>query len=92
MITSNTGAPQGNVLAPFLFTLHTHDCVSTELSCPLLKFADDTVIIGLISKDNSTFYENQLSSFVEYCERNVLELNVSKTKEMIIDFRKTVLK
>ena len=42
-------------------------------------------MIGLISKDDPSLYENQLSLFVEYCDRNSLELNVSKTKEMIID-------
>ena len=87
VITSNTGAPQGTVLAPFLFTLYTSDCRSSETSCPLIKFADDTAMVGLIHKDNSEAYVSELEAFVDYCDSNFLELNVSKTKEMVIDFR-----
>ena len=32
-------------------------------------------------------YNNQISNFVSWCEAHFLLLNVSKTKEMIIDFR-----
>ena len=31
---------------------------------------------------------SQVHSFVQYCEDNYLEFNVTKTKEMVIDFRK----
>ena len=87
VIMSNTGVPQGTVLAPFLFTVYTSDIRSEYASCPLVKFADDTALIGLISNDDDTLYLNQLNIFVNYCNENFLELNVKKTKEMIIDFR-----
>ncbi|WP_419641928.1 RNA-directed DNA polymerase, partial [Thiolapillus sp.] len=51
VICTNTGAPQGTVLAPFLFSLYTADCRSTDESCPLVKFADDTELVGKISND-----------------------------------------
>ena len=88
-IMSNTGTPQGTVLAPFLFTVYTADCRSLVEECPLIKFADDTVMAGLIDKDDDSAFRSQLTSFVDYCDQNFLELNVSKTKEMIIDFRKS---
>ena len=50
-ISSNTGAPQVTVLAPFLFVLYTADCRSIDESCPLAKFADDTELVGQISND-----------------------------------------
>ena len=88
-IISNTGAPQGTVLAPFLFTVYTSDCVSTSEKCPLVKFADDTEMAGLIDKDDDSAFLSQVESFVQYCDGNYLELNVGKTKEMLIDFRRT---
>ena len=41
----STGAPQGSVLSPLLFT---NDCTSGGPSVKLLKFTDDTAVIGLI--------------------------------------------
>ncbi|KAI3374559.1 hypothetical protein L3Q82_021139 [Scortum barcoo] len=39
-LTLNTGAPQGCVLSPLLYSLFTHDCVATHSSNTIIKFAD----------------------------------------------------
>ncbi|KAK3549360.1 hypothetical protein QTP70_034599, partial [Hemibagrus guttatus] len=50
--TLNTGAPQGCVLSPLLFTLLTHDCTAMHSSNHIVKFTDDTTVVGLISKND----------------------------------------
>ena len=68
--------------------LYTVDCRSTDESCPLVKFADDAELVGKISTDEDALYHKQTENFVNWCDKNYLHLNVSKTKEMCIDFRK----
>ncbi|KAI3372437.1 hypothetical protein L3Q82_022927, partial [Scortum barcoo] len=51
-LTLNTGAPQGCVLSPLLYSLFTHDCVATHSSNTIVKFADDMTVIGLITGDD----------------------------------------
>ncbi len=87
-ITLNIGAPQGCVLSPLLYSLYTHDCVSSHSSTSIIKFADDTVVLGLINNDDETAYLDEVERLTTWCQDNCLSLNVSKTKELIVDFRK----
>ena len=50
----NTGAPQGCVLSPLLYSLFTHDCMSRHGSNTIIKFADDTTVVGLITDNDET--------------------------------------
>ena len=48
----------------------------------------DTVVIGLISNNVETAYLNQIKMLTSRCNDNSLELNIAKTKELAIDFRR----
>ncbi|KAF7711715.1 gastrula zinc finger protein XlCGF28.1-like [Silurus meridionalis] len=56
--TLSTGAPQGCVLSPLLFTLLTHNCVATHSSNHIIKFANDMTMVGLISKNDERAQSN----------------------------------
>ncbi|KAI4905095.1 hypothetical protein NFI96_019613, partial [Prochilodus magdalenae] len=69
-------------------SLYTHDCIATHSSNTISKFADDATIIGNIPKDDEGPYREEVKLLTEWCATNNLCLNVSQTKELIIDFRK----
>lgn len=82
------GCPQGCVSSPLLYTLFTHDCVASHQYTSIIKFADDTTVIGLITGGEETEYRAEVASLEVWCRENNLHLNINKTKEMIVDPRK----
>ena len=87
-VITNTGAPQGTVLAPILFSIYTNDCTSTFPNIHTIKYADDTSLQALIKSDQDLVnYKMEVMNFVNWCDRHFLQLNGKKTKEIIFDFR-----
>ena len=82
----STGAPQGCVSSPVLFTLYTNECRSGNPNNYIIKFSDDTAILALLDKDSVLDdYFSEVQNFVNWCDDNHLVLNVKKTQEMVFD-------
>ena len=82
-------APQWRALSPFLYFLFTHDCTARHNSKTIIKFADDTTVVGLITDNDETVYREEVRDLTVWCKDNNLSLNVIKTKEMmVVDYRK----
>jgi hypothetical protein len=54
----------------------------------IIKFADDTTVVGLITDNDETAYREEVRDLALWCQNNNLSLNVIKTKEMIVDYKK----
>ncbi len=72
----NTGAPQGCCLSPLLYSLYTYDCVAKHNTNSIVKFADDTTVIGLISNNDEGAYRDEVKNLSIWCHSNNLSLNV----------------
>ena len=49
-------------------------------------------MVGLINDDNEATYREEVIALAVWCQVNNLSLNVSKTKELIVDYRKQMNK
>ena len=87
LLSTSTGSPQGCVLSALLFILYTDDCRSNHDNRFILKYADDSVIVSLLN-DDETVHGQVVEDFLTCCNDAFLELNISKTKELCIDFRR----
>ncbi|KAK3511364.1 hypothetical protein QTP70_005287 [Hemibagrus guttatus] len=54
----------------------------------IIKFADDTTVVGLISKNDESAYREEVQRLTAWCRANNLSLNVDQTKAMVVDFRR----
>ena len=70
---------------PPLLPVHPH-CVATHISNSIIKFADDTTVVGLSTNNDATASREVVRAIVEKCQENNLSLN--KTKKQNVDFRR----
>ncbi|KAM9794448.1 uncharacterized protein ACBT44_018508 [Syngnathus typhle] len=59
-----------------------------DSSVKLLKYADDTTLIGLIRVGDETAYKQKVERLVHWCSQNHLDLHPLKTVEMAVDFKR----
>ena len=83
---TSTGAPQGTVTAPILFTTYTNDMRGPDDDAIAVKFADDTALVDVSNDDNH--FEAAVTGIEQWCEDHYLVLNVQKTEEIVVDFRR----
>jgi hypothetical protein len=87
----NTGAPRECVLSPLLYSLFTHDCTARHNSNTIIKFADDTTLVGLITDNDETAYREEIRDLTMWCKDNNLSLNVIKCELQGKDYSKSGL-
>lgn len=89
-ISSGTvNKPPGICALPTAFSIYTNDCTSKDPSVKLLKYADDSTIIGLIRNHDESEHRQEVEQLAFWCGPNNVELNMLKTVQKTADFRGT---
>ncbi len=70
-----------------LFIIYTNDCWSMYENSYIIKYADDSVIGSLLHK-RDLGHGPVVEDFISWCDRFSLKLNVNKTKDVVIDYRR----
>lgn len=70
--------------------MYTNDCRSSYKDRHIIKYADDSVIVCLLQEQDQG-HGPVVDDFVMWCSRFHLQLNVEKTKDMLIDFGRSTL-
>jgi hypothetical protein len=53
----------------------------------VLSVGNNTLVVGLITDYDETACREDVRDLAVWCQENNISLNVSKTKEMIVDYR-----
>lgn len=86
LVLITTGAPQGTVLNPLVFTLYTSDSAYKSPLWHIKKNSGDTAVVGCVKEGDKKEYRKVISALTHWSRDNGLVLNAAKTKEMDVDF------
>ena len=77
----NTGAPQGCVLSPILFSIYTNEIMSNTTTLTLIKFADDMALVARLKDEQSLpSYFNYIEHLISWFDESYLKLNVKNKR------------
>ena len=68
--------------------IYTTDFQYNTGSCHLQNFSDKLAVVGCTSEGQKEEYRALVDNVVEWTGQNHLRLNINKTREMVIDFRR----
>ena len=81
----NGGVPRGTLSGPELFR---HMVSDLHTKVKSIKYVDDTTLTEIVHKGETSKMQGALEEIHQWSLVNNLHLNLLKTKEILIDFRK----
>ena len=87
----NRGIPQGTVGGALLFAFFVEDLKPKNSHARLSKYADDGTLTLPVYDDHGKSSHEEMNNIQTWCQQNSTEVNLSKTKEMVCSFSKSIL-
>ena len=85
------GVPQGGVISAILFNVHISDVdndIPSSLGIKSCKFADDLTLYQIVPLHSESYMQEGVDGVKLWADRNKMELNAKKTKDMWSSFKK----
>ena len=90
----SSGVPQGSVLGPYLFAIFMSTYQPFFNDTCVVKYADDVTLVLPVHKSSFNDLSRvnfEINSFYDWCSKNGMSVNTSKSKCMNVFFGKNVL-